>query len=129
MSAGPCPQRRRRKPDNHKLVRRTGHPAPRTSQSDRLQCDLFAERCSSNLFDANTVRLYLSTFAHVLCNRLRQALEPTRLARANPTTLALAVIRIGARVRLSARRIHVAMSSACPDKGAFAAAWKALAPG
>ncbi len=94
-----------------------------------VKCDLFAERCSSNLFDANAVRLYLPTFAHVLYNRLRQALESTRLARAKPTTLALAVIRIGARVRISARRIHVAMSSACPDTGAFAAAWKVLAPG
>ena len=31
-----------------------------------LKCDLFADRSSSNLFDANTVRLNLSTFAHVL---------------------------------------------------------------
>ena len=33
-----------------------------------------AERNSPNLFDANTVRLYLSSFAHVLYNRFRQGL-------------------------------------------------------
>ena len=93
-----------------------------------LKCDLFAERSSSGLFDANTVRLFVSTFAHVLYNRLREALAATPLARASPTTLALRLLKIGARVRISARRIHIAMSSGCPDKVSFAAAWKALAP-
>ena len=94
-----------------------------------VKCDLFAERSSSNLFDANAVRLCLSAFAHVLYNRLRRSLAKTPLGHASPTTLALKLIRIGARVRISARRIHVAMSNACPDKAAFAAAWKMLAPG
>ena len=88
-----------------------------------LKCDLFAEHSSSNLFDANTVRLCLSSFAHVLYNRLRQALAETPLSRACPTTLRL--LKIGVRVRISARRIHVAMSGSCPDKTSFAAAWKA----
>ena len=88
-----------------------------------LKCDLFAEHSSSNLFDANTVRLCLSSFAHVLYSRLRQALAETPLSRACPTTLRL--LKIGVRVRISARRIHVAMSGSCPDKASFAAAWKA----
>ena len=87
-----------------------------------LKCDLFAERSSSNLFDANTVRLNLSSFAHVPYNRLRQALAATPLSRASPTTLRLPSLKIGARVRISARRIHVAMSGSCPDKTSFAAA-------
>ena len=94
-----------------------------------VKCDLFAERSSSNLFDANALRLYLSSFAHVLYNRVRRALATTPLAKANPVTVRLKLFRIGARVTMSARRIHVAMSGACPDKTAFAAAWKALAPG
>ena len=61
-----------------------------------LKCDLFAERSSSNLFDANTVRLYLSSFAHVLYNRLRQALAGTPLSRASPTTPRLRLLKIGA---------------------------------
>ncbi len=94
----------------------------------KLKCDLFAEHSSSNLFDANTVRLCLSSFAHVLYNRLRQALAETSLSRACPTTLRLRLLKIGVRVRISARRIHVAMSGSCPDKTSFAAAWKALVP-
>ena len=39
-----------------------------------LKCDLFAECCSSNLFDTNALRLYLSTFTHVLYNHLRRVL-------------------------------------------------------
>ena len=94
-----------------------------------VKCDLLAERSSSNLFDANALRLYLSSFAHVLYNRVRRALATTPLAKANPITVRLRLFRIGARVTMSARRIHVAMPGACPNKTAFAAAWKALTPG
>ena len=92
--------------------------------------DLFSARCSCNLFDANTLRLYFSTFALILFNRLRDALARTadKLASAYPGTLRLRLLKIGARVRVSARRIHVAMAGGCPDKAAFAAAWRALVP-
>lgn len=50
------------------------------------------------------------------------ALAGTRLAKAGPETFRLRLLKTGARVRVSIRRIHVAMSSACPDKDAFAAA-------
>ena len=89
--------------------------------------DLFGDRCSSNLFDANTLRLYLTTFAHVLMNRLRRALAGTPLARATPNTVRLRLLKIGARVRVSVRRIHVAMAGGCPDKETFANAWRVLA--
>ena len=102
-----------------------------------MKTDLFADRCSSNLFGANTLRLYFSAFAHLLHNRLARALaggKPDRaspgrkLARAMPETLRLRLLKIGARVRVSVRRIHVAMSSSCPDKEIFAAAWRELMP-
>ena len=89
--------------------------------------DLFGDRCSSNLFDANTLRLYLTTFTHVLMNRLRRALAGTPLARATPNTVRLRLLKIGARVRVSVRRIHVAMAGGCPDKETFANAWRVLA--
>ena len=41
---------------------------------------LFSARCSSNLFGANTLRFYLSTFAMVLFRGLREAMHGTRLA-------------------------------------------------
>lgn len=93
-----------------------------------LKLSLFAERCSSNLFDANTLRLYLSAFAHVLHNRMAAAVAGARLSKASPETFRLRLLKIGARVRVSVRRIHVAMSSSCPDKEAFIAAWRALEP-
>ena len=93
-----------------------------------LKLDLFSARCSTSLFDSNALRLCLSTFAMVLVNRLRDALAGagTRLERAYPGTLRNRLLKIGARVRVSSRRIHVALSSACPDRQAFALAWRSL---
>ena len=51
-----------------------------------------------------------------------------KLARAALETLRLRLLKIGARVRMSVRRIHFALSGACPDREAFAAAWMNLAP-
>ena len=60
--------------------------------------------------------------------RIREA-AGGKLARAAPQTLRLRLLKIGARVRMSVRRIYFALSSACPEKTAFEAAWKNLAPG
>ncbi len=92
-----------------------------------LKTGLFADRCSSNLFGANALRLRFSAFAHILHNRVAAA-AGGKLARAAPETLRLRLLKIGARVRLSVRRIHFALSGACPDRAAFAAAWMNLAP-
>ena len=93
-----------------------------------LKVGLFADRCSSNLFDANALRLRFSAFANILHNRIREA-AGGKLAKAAPATLRLRLLKIGARVRMSVRRIYFALSSACPEKTAFEAAWKNLAPG
>ena len=92
-----------------------------------LKTGLFADRCSSNLFGANALRLRFSAFAHILHNRVAAA-AGGKLARAAPETLRLRLLKIGARVRMSVRRIHFALSGACPDREAFAAAWMNLAP-
>ena len=92
-----------------------------------LKTGLFADRCPSNLFDANALRLRFSAFAHILCNRIAAA-AGGKPARATPETLRLRLLKIGARVRMSVRRIHFAMSGACPDQQAFAAAWMNPAP-
>ena len=78
---------------------------------------LFSARCSSNLFDANTLRFYLSTFAMILFRKLREALQGTRLAVASADRIRLRLLKLGALVRMSVRRIHLAMSSACPRSG------------
>ena len=88
---------------------------------------LFMDRCSSNLFNANTLRLYFTAFAFVLMQRLRAALKKTALERADFATLRLRLLKIGAIWRRSTRRIHIAMSSACPDQETFRLAWSRLA--
>ena len=92
-----------------------------------LRTGLSADRCPSNLFDANAPRLRFSAFAHILCNRIAAA-AGGKPARATPETLRLRLLKTGARVRMSVRRIHFAMSGACPDRQAFAAAWMNPAP-
>ena len=87
---------------------------------------LFSARCSSNLFGANTLRFYLSTFAMILFRGLPEALCGTRLAVASADRIRLRLLKIGALVRMSVRRVHIAMSSACPDQDLFRFAWGRL---
>ena len=56
---------------------------------------LFSARCSSNLFGANTLRFYLSTFAMILFRGLREALHGTRLAVASADRIRLRLLKIG----------------------------------
>ena len=85
-------------------------------------------RCSSNLFGANTLRFYLSTFAMILFRALREALHGTRLAVASALRIRLRLLKIGALVRIAVRRVYLAMSSPCPDQDLFRLAWDRLNP-
>lgn len=93
-----------------------------------LKVDLFAQRCSSNLFDANTLRLRLSAFAHIVFIFLCRLLEGTALDHRQPGTIRLKLLKIGAGVKRSVRRIHVALSSAYPEPHIFMHVWRQLAP-
>ncbi len=84
------------------------------------QLDLFSDRTSASRFDANQLRLLFSAFASILFDVLRRALVGTRMARATAGTLRLKLLKIGARVTVSVRRIKVAMDSAHPSATAFA---------
>ncbi len=77
---------------------------------------------------ANQLRLWFASFAYVLIDALRRiGLAGTRLARATCGTIRLKLLKIGALVRISVRRIKIAMASACPDAGEFAVAHARLA--
>ena len=79
------------------------------------QLDLYADRTSAHTMRANQLRLWLASFAYVLiCALRRLGLAQTRLARATCGTIRLKLLKIGAQVRVSVRRIKVAMASACP---------------
>ena len=87
------------------------------------QLDLFADRTSVATMAANQLRLWFSSFAYVLMAALRRlALQHTELEAATCGTIRLKLLKIGARVTVSVRRIKIAMASACPYQAAFALA-------
>ncbi len=79
------------------------------------QLDLFADRTSTHTFRANQLRLSFTAVAYVLMEGLRNwGLRHTCLARATVGSLRLKLLKIGAQVTTSVRRIKVAMASGCP---------------
>ena len=91
------------------------------------QLDLFADRLSTATFRANQLRLWLASAAYVLMYALRRVgLNGTALARACANTLRLKLLKIGAVVTVSVRRVKLAMSEACPNQREFIAAYHAL---
>ncbi len=91
------------------------------------QMCLFADRLSSDEMKANQLRLYFSALAYTLMEALRRlALKGTEWAQAQVDTIRLKLLKIGALVRLSARRVRLEMSSTYPWKDLYAQAFYAL---
>lgn len=84
------------------------------------QLGLFADRTSCHDFVANQFRLLLSSLAYVLIETLRRtALAGTDLAKAQATTIRLKLLKVGALVRRSARRIVIHFSESFPTREVF----------
>lgn len=84
------------------------------------QADLFADRTSTATMRANQLRLWFASMAYVLVAALRRiGLAHTELATATCGTIRLKLLKIGALVRISARRIKIAMASAAPAANAW----------
>jgi Transposase DDE domain group 1 len=82
------------------------------------QLDLYADRTSAATMRANQLRLWFHSMAYVLLCALRRiGLHDTDFARATCGTIRLKLLKIGALVRISVRRIRIAMASACPVAG------------
>ena len=93
------------------------------------QLDLFADRTSCCVMRANQVRLYFSSFAYVLLSELRRiGLAGTEMARAQCGTIRLKLLKIGARVRVTVRRIWIAISESWPYREILLHAWHRLRP-
>jgi len=91
------------------------------------QLYLFADRTSAATMRANQVRLDLSSVAYVLLAALRRvALAGTDMARAQCHTIRLKLLKIGALVTITARKVWVSLASGCPYAAIFAAAWRRL---
>jgi hypothetical protein len=91
------------------------------------QLDLFADRTSTATMRANQLRLWLASMAYVLLCALRRiGLAHTQFAQSTCGTIRLKLLKIGALVRVSVRRIKVAMASACPYQNEFGLAYARL---
>lgn len=93
------------------------------------QLGLFAGRTSCHAFVANQFRLLLSSFAYTLIETLRRTtLAGTELARAQASTIRTKLLKIGAVVVSSVRRIVLRLSSAYPLQELFAKTVRRLVP-
>jgi hypothetical protein len=87
------------------------------------QFELFADRASSATMQANQLRLWFSAMAYVLVDTLRRVgLRHGQFADAAVQTIRLKLLKLGAQVRSSVRRIHFAIASGFPNKDEFALA-------
>jgi hypothetical protein len=85
------------------------------------QLDLFGHRLSTTAFRANQLRLWLAAFAYTFSRALiRLALTGTAWARIQTATLREKLLKIGARIRVTARKVWVHLSSSFPDQLIFA---------
>lgn len=88
-------------------------PIPTLPQKQPL--DLFAERTNTATLRANQLRLYSASYAYVLMHSLRRlGLQGTALARAQCSTIRLKLLKIGARLKVTVRKVWLSFSEAYP---------------
>jgi hypothetical protein len=92
------------------------------------QLDLFAGRTSCHEFPPNQFRVLLSAAAYVLTDHLRRrGLAGTQLEQAQAGTIRLKLLKVGARVAHSVRRLVLQIGSGYPLRQLFAAVARKLA--
>lgn len=91
------------------------------------QLSLFADRVSAETMRANQLRLYFSAIAYMLVVGLRRlALTGTEMAAAQVSTIRLRLLKIGALLKITFRRIWISLASSYPHQALFHHAWSAL---
>jgi hypothetical protein len=91
------------------------------------QFSLFADRVSAETMRANQMRLYLSAAAYILVSALRRVgLKGTELAQAQVSTIRTKLLKIGAQIRVSVRKVWVSMASSYPWQGLYRQVWTNL---
>ncbi len=91
------------------------------------QFSLFADRVSTETMRANQMRLYLSAMAYVLVSGLRRlGLKATELAEAQASTIRTKLLKIGAQIRVTVRRVWVSMASSYPWQDLSRQVWTNL---
>jgi hypothetical protein len=85
------------------------------------QLSLFADRVSAATMRADQLRMYFSAMAYVLvCGLRRLGLKNTEMEQAQVSTIRTRLLKIGARVRVSVRRVCLSMAAGYPWKSLFA---------
>ena len=91
------------------------------------QMCLFADRTSCATMRANQLRLWLSSVAYTLLAALRQfGLQGTEMATARCDTIRLKLLKLGALVRTTVRRVWISLSESCPYQRVFAQVYENL---
>ena len=91
------------------------------------QFSLFADRVSAETMRANQLRLYLSAVAYVLVSGLRRlGLRATKLAQAQVSTIRTKLLKIGAQIRVTVRKVWVSMATSYPWQGLYRQVWTNL---
>jgi hypothetical protein len=91
------------------------------------QFSLFADRVSAETMRANQMRLYLSTMAYILVSGLRRlGLKETELAQAQVSTIRTKLLKIGAQIRVTVRKVWISMASSYPWQGLYQQVWANL---
>ncbi len=91
------------------------------------QLQLFANRTSCSKMRANELRLWLSSVAYTLVIAMRRlGLKDTDLAKAQPETIRLKLLKIGARVQVTVRKVWVSLAEGCPYQNVFRTAYDNL---
>ena len=84
------------------------------------QLHLFADRTSAHTMRANQIRLFFSSMAYTLLDALRRlGLSGTEMARAQCQTIRLKLLKIGALVQVTVRKVWVRLASSCPYAEVF----------
>lgn len=91
------------------------------------QLCLFADRTSTAFLRSNQVRLYFSSVAYLLVEALRRlGLRATELARAQCATIRLKLLKIGALIRITVRRVWLSLAEGYAYAGLFAQVYAQL---
>jgi Transposase DDE domain group 1 len=91
------------------------------------QFSLFADRVSAETMRANQLRLYFSVMAYVLVSGLRRlGLKATEWAQAQVATIRTKLLKIGAQIRVSVRKVWISMASSYPWQSLYQQVWSNL---
>jgi hypothetical protein len=88
----------------------------RENRIKEFKLDLLSGRTSCHRFAANQFRLLLHLGASILMSVLQKAVQGTRWAKAQVSTLRLRLLKVGARIVESVRRVHWSLPTSFPER-------------